>query len=537
MISSPDPAHASDHHQIRQVLNLIPNTKQAFFIRFGGKLTAIQQKAIPLIVAGQNVVIAAATASGKTEAVVAPTIERLLKERWTGMSVLYIVPTRALANDLTERVAPPLNDLQLCVETKHRESPTLKKTPFQMLITTPESLDSLLCRQAERLKQVRTVILDEIHLLDNTYRGDQLRVLLERLKQVATQPFNVHLVSATLGNPHDIASRYTQKYELVSVAGQREIDEYFIPDLDSLQVEARRRGWKKLLVFCNKRQRVEETTQQLCQSWKTHRIVAHHGSLARAEREESERAMKEQPYVVCVATSTLEIGVDIGDIDCVVLRDPPWSITALQQRIGRGNRRSGRIQVAFIPEDSVQQAYMAAMLDTARQGKVVVKDYVPDLSVCVQQIFSLTYQYRTGVTLEQVRKFLAPLARCDEIDVIVHHLINEGWLEKRRGLICASTKLMDMGERGMIHSNIPDALEYRVIERPSNREVGRISGTFDSVFLLAGRAWRVLRVEDTVIYVELYREKSHSALFKPSTELGKFFSYLPRNMQQRALRS
>jgi len=534
-MNSPDPAQADERRRIRQALNLIPHTKLVFFTRFGGRLTAIQQQTIPPIMAGRNVVIAAATASGKTEAIVAPTVERLLKERWEGLSILYIVPTRALANDLLERIAAPLSDLQLGVEIKHGDSPTLKKKPFQLLITTPESLDSLLCRQTERLKQVRVVILDEIHLLDNTYRGDQLRVLLERLKQVAAQPFNVHLVSATLGNPDEIARRYTHEYELVSVPGQREIDEYFIPSLESLQAQARQRGWRKLLVFCNKRQHVEETTQQLRHSWKTHRIVAHHGSLARAEREESERTMKEQSYVVCVATSTLEIGVDIGDIDCVVLRDPPWSIAALQQRIGRGNRRSGRIQVAFIPEDLMQQAYMAEMLDMARQGKMVVKDYAPDLSVCVQQLFSLAYQYRAGLTPQQARDFLAPLARRDEVDKIVQHLMDEGWLEERRGLICASSRLMDVSERGMIHSNIPDSMEYRVIERPSNREIGRISGTFDSVFLLAGRAWRVLSVDDTVIYVELYQEKSVSALFKPSSELGRYFFYLPKSMQ-RALR-
>lgn len=527
----PDPPQGNERRQLRQALNLIPHTKLVFFTRFGGKLTAIQQQTIPPIMAGRNVVIAAATASGKTEAIVAPTVERLLKEGWQGLSILYIVPTRALANDLLERISQPLSNLQLGVEIKHGDSPTLKKKPFQLLITTPESLDSLLCRQHERLKQVRAVILDEIHLLDNTYRGDQLRVLLERLKQVAAQPFNVHLVSATLGNPHDIAKRYTREYELVRVPGQREIDEYFIPDLMSLQAEARQREWKKLLIFCNKRQTVEETTQQLHQIWKTHHIVAHHGSLARAEREASERAMKEQSYVVCVATSTLEIGVDIGDIDCVVLYDPPLSIAALQQRIGRGNRRSGRIQVAFISEKPAQQAYVSEMLDMARQGKIIVKDYTPDLSVCVQQLFSLSYQYRNGITLEQACAFLAPLARRDEVDAIVRHLMSDGWLEKRRNLICASSRLIDMGERGDIHSNIPDAQDYRVVERPSNREIGRISGTFDSVFLLAGRAWRVLNTEDSTVYVELYQQKSASALFKPSSKRGRFFFYLPKSLQ------
>jgi len=300
-----------------------------FFTRFG-KLTPVQVQTIPKVLDGANVVVASPTASGKTEAVVAPVAERFVSNQWEGMAVVYIVPTRALANDTLARIEGPLRDMGITTDLKHGDKPRLPKCLPDCLITTPESLDSLICRRPEVFAELRVIILDEIHLLDNTYRGDQLRLLLWRLRRLASDPeFSVHLLSATLSDPYEIAQRYVRDFEIVSVVGQREIDYHLLPSHQDIYCLARERKWKKLLCFCNRRDSVETVATELARLWHPYPVVAHHGSLNHQVREEAETVMKEANVAVCVATSTLEIGVDIGDIDLIVLAEVPWSISVL----------------------------------------------------------------------------------------------------------------------------------------------------------------------------------------------------------------
>ena len=148
-----------------------------FFTRFG-RLTAVQESTIPEILDVANVVVASPTASGKTEAVIAPLAERHILEQWEDLAVLYIVPTRALANDTLVRIEGPLQDIGITAALKHGDKPNLPKVLPNLLITTPESLDSIICRNPKALSTLRAIVLDEVHLLDNTYRGDQLRILL-----------------------------------------------------------------------------------------------------------------------------------------------------------------------------------------------------------------------------------------------------------------------------------------------------------------------------------------------------------------------
>ncbi|MBZ0278462.1 MAG: DEAD/DEAH box helicase, partial [Anaerolineae bacterium] len=157
----------------------------AFFGRYGN-FTAIQTAAIPLILDGKNVVLCSETASGKTDAVLAPLIEcHLPPVRPPGLKILYLLPTRALINDLFARLAVPLDTLRVSHAVKTRDLDTFDpRHPADVLLTTPESLDSLLASEAKALVNVRAVIIDELHIFDGTVRGDQLRVVLNRLRQV-----------------------------------------------------------------------------------------------------------------------------------------------------------------------------------------------------------------------------------------------------------------------------------------------------------------------------------------------------------------
>src|SRR5690606_11301324 len=182
----------------------------AFFGRFGN-LRQVQIDAIPPIVAGKNVLVGAATASGKTEAVVAPLVERILAARHKEPEIrlLIISPTRALCNDLFRRLEGPIQTCRLQIDLKTGDSPTLNlKEPAQVLITTPESLDSMLSRRPQILQNVSAMMIDELHMMDNIARGDQLRCLLERLQRVVKTPLQICAASATLSDAERIARRF-----------------------------------------------------------------------------------------------------------------------------------------------------------------------------------------------------------------------------------------------------------------------------------------------------------------------------------------
>jgi ATP-dependent Lhr-like helicase len=260
----------------------LPRTWGAFFGRYGN-FTPIQQQAIPLLLEGRNTLLSAGTASGKTEAALAPLIERHLPPNRppSQLSVLYLLPTRALINGLLSRLTTPLNALQITLAAKtHDFNSFHPRSPSDVLLTTPESLDSLLAAEPKTLIHVRAVIVDELHAFDASVRGDQLRVLLNRLRALRAYAFSngdaaddviqYTALSATLAEPETSATRYFPDAYIVRSGGQRPLHQQLIP-LDEGSVSAfidyldtfRQQGWKKALVFCNTRAEVEFYASQL----------------------------------------------------------------------------------------------------------------------------------------------------------------------------------------------------------------------------------------------------------------------------------
>ncbi len=499
-----------------------------------GRLLPVQVEAIPPILDGKNVVISSPTASGKTEAVVAPTAERYLSERWPPMSVLYIIPTRALANDTLRRIQGPLNDMGISVTLKHGDHPLFDASrPPDWLITTPESLDSLLCRHEKALSGVRTIILDELHLLDGTYRGDQLRVLLRRLRDACTgHEVTTHALSATLADPGQIAKRYMDDCTVVSISGSRNIESVFVQSAEDVLALARSRHWRKALFFCNARKTVESTAASIAPQWAPYPVVAHHGSLDRRSREEAEALLKEAQVAACVCTSTLEVGIDIGDVDVVVLVEIPYSVSTLLQRLGRGSRRSDVVQAVIVAQTAEEREHAQDMLDVARCGQLPSLDYHPDPSVAIQQILSLLFQHPEGLGIDALADKVSPLVDASLCHRLLVHLGEEGWVGQERGIWSASVKVMDMGERGEVHSNIPDSTVYDVFDTTSGRSIGKIAGTFDRVFLLGRRAWEVLSVRGLTIQVRAHHGRAEPAVFTPHRDVGAFTFLLPPGVRK-----
>lgn len=517
-----------------KIRNRLRVTWNVFFRRWG-TLTDVQINTIPFVMKKKNAIIISSTASGKTEAILAPLCELLREERWDPISILYITPTRALVNDIYERIYEPLLSIAIKAEKKTGDSPYLNwKKPPDILITTPESLDSMICRHPHELNSVRAVVIDELHILDGNYRGDQLRVLLKRLEKIVLN-FQIYGLSATISDPHGVAERYIPDCNVVQVGGSRQIVPSCAASLENVFEMTRKENLKKILIFCNSRRKTEEIAVNAKQLWGKNIVVVHHGSLHRNEREESEQVMKTQSRVVCVATMTLEIGIDIGSIDAVVLAEIPHTVSSFIQRIGRAGRRSGVIRIFCISDPAEWDLYNI-MITAARENLLDHKEYIPDISVGIQQIFSLLFAHPTGIKIAELRSLLTDLCSPTNLEeYILPHLSQLEWIELYDDKAFATEKLMNLGQKGKIHSNIPDTRAFSVKNSITHKLIGEVelpeTVKKQTAFVLSGKVWEIVKVEKRTIYVKPSPGKGVPASFKRIYDYGAFYYFLPDRFQ------
>ena len=428
----------------------LPRTWGPFFGRHGN-FTAAQLAAMPLLLAGNNVILCAATASGKTEAALAPLIERFLPASRPGpqLTILYLLPTRALINDLWRRLAAPLAALRVSVAVKTRDLNTFDpKRPADLLLTTPESLDSLLALQPRVLIDVRAVIIDELHVFDGAVRGDHLRVLLNRLRQVrayaaqagdaASADIQYVALSATLAQPALAGGRYFPAGQVVQLAAGREALSEDIPlDADSPAAlfdyldSFRGRGWRKALAFCNTRAEVEAYATAVRQAGSPfgEAVFVHYSNLERNRRREIEQQFAQSEAAICFASSTLELGIDIGDIDVVLLIGAPGSRAAFLQRLGRASRRQQTARAACFYRTPLEQTLFQALV--AGQEGALPPLFRP--SVAVQQIFSLLKQSPTAaLRLHTLVELFDGMLTPADLQILLDHLQASGYLARKR---------------------------------------------------------------------------------------------------------
>ena len=523
-----------------EIKKLLKRAYGPFFGSFG-RLTPIQSALIPPLMKGENAVGVSPAASGKTEAVLGPIAERVLTIGVKPLSILYVAPTRALINDIEKRIREPLASLGLSLSVRTGDRPELHTTrPENVLLTTPESLDSLFCRHPRIWKDTRAVILDEIHLLDNTYRGDQLRILLRRLEKWHTEkPIQYCALSATISQPANMAGRYFESVAVVRPGTMRGISVHLFPDMEGVIQFLRQNKYHKALIFCNSRKNVEELALSLKSFWPQDRILVHHGSLSRKERESVEKAMRIWQWGLCVCTMTMELGIDIGDIDAVVLYGPPPTPSAFIQRVGRGGRKRNEMAaIGCYRNDPDERAQFEIYSRMAKKGVVEEIEYTADISVCVQQIFSLLYGRPGGLRWDDMRDILSPLCETDTFEAILAHLADLGFVKESLGRYRATTKLMDMGYRGFIHSNIPQTRDFRIMDADTGRVIGElfIEAAVGFHFVLSGKVWQVLQVkakQKTIIVGQV--GPLHSlAHFRRRYSCGAFSRYLPKELRPSA---
>jgi len=519
------------------VSNQLINTHSAFYSRHL-KLRPIQKKCIQPVLSGKNIVVCSNTASGKTKAVMAPLTERCIREKWHDFSILYVVPTRALVNDVYFRMEPILEQLNISISRKTSDHPTeFRRQNSQMLITTPESFESLLVRSAQIFQRLKAIVLDEIHLLDNTPRGDQLRLLIERVRRIKrrTDDENIQIcaLSATLPHPIEVGKRYMDDpVEIVDSESKRKIIPKLIEiDKDDLQVGfdkllqlIKETGAKKVLTFCNSKKKCEKYSKLLDRDIFHENVRVHHGDLPKETREQVEEDMNQsQSPLICFATMTLEIGIDIGNIDLVVLIEPPKDQSAFLQRIGRGCRRriDNTIMIICCYFDEYQKTLFQAYIENEDPKYLCDKNYVPKLSVLYQQSLCFLSQKR-----DKKRKkadFLELFERGLDVSEstsleLLDHLFNSDVLRNTEDIISPGNNFKDPRERSFLLMNFNPSTEDAAsfVDVDTGETVSTIARSkIESRHVrTGGRDFRIKSTDKNKIYGKFVRS---SQTFKSAT--------------------
>lgn len=415
-------------------------------------LRPLQEQAIRPIMAGHDTLLLAPTAGGKTEAAAFPVLSRMSTAGWRGLSVLYVCPLRALLNNLEPRVDLYAQWLGRRAALWHGDTGQGKRRrmlidPPDILLTTPESLEAMLVstmvNPREHFANVQCVIVDEVHAFAGDDRGWHLLAVLERLERLAGHPIQRIGLSATVGNPDELltwlqgsgAGHRAASVVAPDLAGPstRPPGDVTLDHVGSLENAAKvismLHAGEKRLVFCESRREVEELARDLRERHVT--TFVSHSSLSVDERRRAEQAFAEARDCVIVSTSTLELGIDVGDLDRVVQINSPRTVASFLQRLGRTGRRPGTTRNAlFLTTTSEGLLHAAALLLLWSRGYVepIVGPPSPR-HIAAQQLLALCLQEgRVGSAVW--REWWGELEVFDDrVDDIADWLIESGHLE------------------------------------------------------------------------------------------------------------
>jgi ATP-dependent helicase Lhr and Lhr-like helicase len=540
----------------------------AWFRRSFDAPTPAQEEAWPAIRAARHVLVAAPTGSGKTFAAFLTAIDELLRRGLGGAlpdetQLVYVSPLKALSNDIQRNLEAPLSgireelralglpDVEIRTlvrtgDTPPSERASMRRRPPHIVVTTPESLYILLGSESGRkaLATTRTVIVDEIHALAGSKRGAHLALSLERLRALAGGTLNRIGLSATQkpisevarllvgGDAPDVEAACT----IVDMGHARARDLAIEVPRSPLEAVMSGEVWTEIydrlaelirehrttLVFVNTRRLVERAARHLSERLGEEHVAAHHGSLSKERRHNAEQRLKRGELKALVATASLELGIDIGDVDLVCQLSSPHSINAFLQRVGRaGHAVGGTSKGRLFPLSRDDLVECTALLDAVRRGELDRLRVPADaLDVLAQQITAevASQEWPEEALFELVRRaypyrhlerrsfgaVLAVLAQGYSTSrgrhgALIHHDTVNHVVRGRRG-----ARLTALTSGG----TIPDTADYAVLLEPESHIVGSVHEDFaveslaGDVFQLGNTSYRIRRVERGTVRVE-----------------------------------
>ena len=552
------------------VLELFHPAVAAWFARTFDAPTPAQVDAWPTIREGRHTLIAAPTGSGKTLAAFLAAIDGLVREGLDfglaeGTTVVYVSPLKALSNDIAINLDVPLAGIRAELEscghinidiragvrtgdTPAADRQRMLKSPPHILVTTPESLYVLLGSESGRLMLAgtRSVIVDEIHAIADDKRGSHLSLTLERLEALCQRRLIRIGLSATQKPIEEIA-RFLVGVSHVDADGRPDcaiIDSGHVRERDlaiemppvPLEAVMSNEVWETVynrlaelveahrttLVFVNTRRMAERAARHLGERLGKEHVAAHHGSLARELRLDAEQRLKRGELKVLIATASLELGIDIGDVDLVCQLGSPHSIAAMLQRVGRSGHAVGATPKGrLFPQSRDDLVECAALLDCIRRGELdALKIPIAPIDVLAQQIVAEVAcgEWDESALYDWLRRAwpYRNLARKDFDDVV--RMLADGFTTRRgarsgylhrdavhgkvRGRRNARLTALTSG------GTIPDTADYAVMVEPEAITVGSVHEDFaiesmaGDIFQLGNTSYRVLRVERSKLRVE-----------------------------------
>jgi len=483
-------------------------------------LRALQEEAIEPILGGEHTILLAPTAGGKTEAAIFPLLSRMLGEGWNGLSIVYLCPIKALLNNLAPRLRGYGELLGRRVALWHGDVTDARRQkinddPPDILLTTPESLEVMLVsKRRDRnalFSNLRAVVVDEMHAFAGDDRGWHLLAVLERVAHHAGRDLQRVGLSATVGNPSELltwlaGSSPGERRVVAPKAAPGPDPEITLDYVGSLgnaaRVLSRLHRGEKRLVFCDSRARVEKLAAALREL--DVRTFVSHSSLSLDERRQAEAAFSEARNCVIVATSTLELGIDVGDLDRVIQIDAPGTVASFLQRLGRTGRRPGSARSClFLATRESGFLAAAGLLQLWSEGYVepVLPPPLP-YHLLAQQVMALSLQ-ESGIGRSQIHEWIGLLPVFAEmpaadIDAILDFMVEHGILFDDAGTL----SIGEAGERLYGRRHFADL--YSVFSSPplftvlhGRNELGHVhESSFlakpgdKPVIALGGRSWK-----------------------------------------------
>lgn len=488
-------------------------------------LRPVQEETYRAVAGSADVVVLAPTAGGKTESAFIPVIDALLKAGSSGLGAIYLSPLKALINDQEDRIRLMCGRAGLTVASQHGDVASRDRWKFSadgelpnLLLTTPESLEVLLGDPDSRgtFSSVRFVVIDEIHAFMETDRGVHLRCLLDRLEMVSAGRKVVQRIglSATVGNPEELLEwlsgpgRRKQLVQIPSPATPKQFS-FVVEQEFPAQVRAVAnavRG-KKALVFVDSRsfaERLMAPLEDLVPG-----VHLHHSSVSAEDRAEAEAAFDRSGGTCVICTSTMELGIDIGELDLVVQYGPPRSVASFLQRLGRTGRRGQAAMMTFILQNPCDLLISVATIESAMQRRIEpLTAPAHAYHVMIQQLFLLLKSKFGGMsqrTITAALRSLSPFAMVSPETVanLLLYLEEQGYVVRDGDLYSVGPRAeRELGKSNWIAliSVIHDAGGYLAV-LPDETVVGTLDPRFvgsepGKMFSFTGKTWRLLFRDD-----------------------------------------
>ena len=541
--------------------------------------TLPQKLAIPLILSGNDVLVIAETGTGKTESCMIPIFDLWTRTRPKPISILYITPLKSLNRDMLKRLLWWCQELGIDISVRHGDTSNYVRrmqaeVPPDILVITPETLQVILVgkKMRKHLRNIEWVIVDEVHELVSSKRGTQLAVALERLRRVC-KSFQLTALSATVSEPKKVANfisggRDMKVVRAVTMKDMRirvispepcELDYKSMNQLSiTPSMASRLRTIRELieahtstLTFTNTRDFAEVLTSRLKQVYPNLLVENHHSSLSKSVRIDVEDKFKNQELKSIVATSSLELGIDIGSIDFVIQYTSPRQALKLIQRLGRSGHESGRLSEGVIITTDTDDIFESAVIAKRALSNELepMKVHEGALDVLAHQIVGILREL-FNTTLDEVYSIIKNsypyrkltkkefLSVCNQLNVLRYVFINGKQIKlSRKGLLYYFENL----------STIPDTKSYPVINILTDEHVGTLDEEFVAFhgnegtrFIIKGEPWKIIANDGEKIFVEpasdieaaipAWQGELMPVSFKVAREVGRLRAFIARMM-------